>query len=93
MLDNPSLAGLVCCNRLQQLIFEVSFWRFSVRHSLKNSFEHTLAGIACEGVQPLSIRSLWIANTHSNATAFEQITNGLASPEPRQLQFAAKLMF
>jgi hypothetical protein len=34
-----------------------------------------------------------LPNTNANATAFGQITNTLSSPEPRQLQFAVKLMF
>lgn len=34
-----------------------------------------------------------LPNTNANATAFGQITNTLSSPEPRQLQFAIKLMF
>jgi outer membrane receptor protein involved in Fe transport len=34
-----------------------------------------------------------LPNTSANATAFGQITNTLLSPEPRQLQFAVKLMF
>jgi hypothetical protein len=34
-----------------------------------------------------------LPNTNANATAFGQITNTLLSPEPRQLQFAVKLMF
>lgn len=34
-----------------------------------------------------------LPDTNANATAFGQITNTLSSPEPRQLQFAVKLMF
>jgi hypothetical protein len=34
-----------------------------------------------------------LPNTNANATAFGQITNTVTSPEPRQLQFAIKLMF